>query len=88
MCLVLLYPENGLITYSEDSVPNAGFMEMATYSCNPGFGLSGGDTVRTCVGAAASSGEWTGTAPYCRGIIQELQELQGYCIYIWMNTLA
>ena len=67
MCPLLSDPGNGVITYSEDSSPSLGFMETATYSCNTGFGLSGGDTVRTCVGAAGSSGEWTGTAPTCQG---------------------
>ena len=67
MCPLLSDPGNGVITYSEDSSPSLGFMETATYSCNTGFGLSGGDTVRTCVGAAGSSGEWTRTAPTCQG---------------------
>ena len=67
MCPVLSAPENGVITYSEDSSSSLGFMETATYSCNTGFGLSSGYSVRTCVGAAGSSGEWTGTAPTCQG---------------------
>ena len=67
MCPVLFVPENGSITYSEEPSPTLGFMEMATYSCDDGFGLSGGDGVRTCVGPAGSSGEWTGVAPTCEG---------------------
>ena len=67
MCPVLSVPENSAITYSEDSSSSLGFLGTATYSCNTGFGLSDGDTVRTCVGAAGSSGEWTGTAPTCEG---------------------
>ena len=67
MCPVLSDPANGVITYSEVPDSSVGFMETATYSCNTGFGLSSGDTVRTCVGAAGSSGEWTGTAPTCQG---------------------
>ena len=74
MCPVLFVPENGVITYSEDSGSSQGFMETATYSCNTGFGLSSGDTVRTCVGAAGSSGEWTGTAPTCQGELTPLSE--------------
>ena len=66
MCPVLFAPENGVVTYSEGSGSSLGLMETATYSCNTGFGLSSGDTVRTCVGAAGSSGEWTGTAPTCQ----------------------
>ena len=68
MCPQLFDPENGVITYSVDSSSSLGFMETATYSCITGFGLSSGDIVRTCVGAAGSSGEWTGTAaPTCQG---------------------
>ena len=67
LCPPLSSPENGLITYSEEFSSSLGFMETATYSCNSGYGLSGGDTVRTCVGAAGSSGEWSGTAPTCQG---------------------
>ena len=66
-CPLLSYPENGIITYSEETSLLLGFMETANYSCNVGFGLSGGDTVRTCEGAAGSSGEWTGSAPSCQG---------------------
>lgn len=67
MCPVLLAPANGFITYSEEFSASFGFMEMATYGCNTGFGLMGGDIVRTCVGAAAgSSGDWDGTPPSCQ----------------------
>ena len=71
MCPVLPAPENGITSYSEDSSP-LGFMEMATYSCNPGFGLSGGNRVRTCTGAAGSSEEWNGTTPTCQGTYKAL----------------
>lgn len=67
MCPVLSAPDNGVLTYSEDS-STLGFMEMAAYSCNPGFGLSGGNRVRTCAGAAGSTGEWNGTAPTCQSM--------------------
>lgn len=64
---MLLPPANGLITYTEEYSPTFGFMEMATYDCNAGFGLSGGDTVRTCVGFPGATGVWNGTAPVCEG---------------------
>ncbi len=67
MCPVLIDPTNGMIMYTEIPSGSLGFMEMATYSCNAGFGLSGGDPVRTCEGAAGSSGDWTETAPTCEG---------------------
>ena len=39
---------------------------MATYSCNPGFGLSGGDGTRTCGGDGSSpTGAWSGTPSTC-----------------------
>ena len=41
------------------------YLTTATYSCNTGFGLSGGDTIRTCVGSSSGPGEWDGTAPTC-----------------------
>ena len=66
VCPVLSAPKNGFITYSEEASPTLGFMETAAYSCNVGYGLSGGDRVRTCVGPAGSSGEWSGTAPTCQ----------------------
>ncbi len=68
MCPALDNPGNGIIAYSEETSSSLGFMETATYSCNNGFGLSGGDTVRTCVGMAGSSGEWTGIPPTCLGV--------------------
>ena len=67
MCPVLPVPNNGIITYSEEVSPTLGFMETATYSCDVGYRLSGGDRVRICVGAAGSSGEWSGNAPRCEG---------------------
>ena len=63
-CPNLSAPENGAITYSENAV---GFVRRADYACNSGFQMSDGDTVRTCVSASGSSGEWTGTAPTCEG---------------------
>ena len=65
-CLKLSAPENGRITYSDNTSSSLGLMDTAIYSCDPGFGLFGGDTVRTCVKADRSSGEWTGTAPTCQ----------------------
>ena len=38
------------------------FRTTATYGCNTGFGLSGGDTVSTCGGP---TGQWSGIAPSC-----------------------
>ncbi len=67
-CASLTAPNNGMITYATDTTAPFDYQTTATYSCNPGYGLSGGDTVRTCTGLADSSGEWTGTAPTCEGL--------------------
>ena len=40
----------------------------ATYQCDSGYELTGGDTVRTCTGDGSSPvGQWNGTAPNCSG---------------------
>ncbi len=42
------------------------YLTVAAYTCNPGYGLSGGDSIRTCEGDDSSTtGEWSGTAPAC-----------------------
>ena len=66
LCLKLSAPKNGRVIYSDNSSSSLGLMDTAVYSCDPGFGLFGGDTVRTCIKADSSSGEWTGTAPTCQ----------------------
>ncbi len=64
-CTSLTPPTNGIISYSPDNTPPFNYQTMATYSCNPGYGLSVGDSVRTCISSSAGAGEWTGTAPIC-----------------------
>lgn len=59
-------PSNGMITYAIDVTPDFDPGTTATYSCDEGFGLSGGDTVRTCQGQPI--GAWSGTAPTCEGM--------------------
>ena len=65
VCPDLMDPTNGIITFTGET---SGFMTMATYSCNPGYGLSGGDSVRTCTSSSVGPGEWSGTSPTCEGI--------------------
>ena len=50
-------PENGAV-----SITGTGVGDIATYTCNDGFELSGSDT-RAC----ESNGEWSGSAPTCEG---------------------
>ncbi len=55
---------NGIITYDADATSIFVYNTTATYSCDNGYGLSGGDDVRACV---QSPGEWSGIAPTCQG---------------------
>ena len=52
-CPQLESPQDGSVKIT------VGASEVATYSCNEGFTISGSDT-RSC-----SSGTWTGQAPVC-----------------------
>ena len=41
---------------------------MATYSCDEGYGLTGGDAVIMCAGDGSDPfGSWNGAAPTCEG---------------------
>ena len=52
-----------------DTTPDFEFGTTATYSCMSGYGLSGGDVVRTCGPYldyhADIVGDWSGHAPDC-----------------------
>ena len=66
----LVPPSGGTITYtSTSSSAPWPYLTTATYRCfdERGFGLSGGNRVRTCVGSSSGPGEWDGTAPICEG---------------------
>ena len=63
---------NGTLTYSTGSVETVedqyGHGATATYQCDSGYELTGGDTVRTCTGDGSSPvGQWNGTASVCKG---------------------
>ncbi len=66
-CSTLAPPMNGMIIYATDTTAPFDYQTTATYSCDAGYGLSVGDTVRTCSGSLEGDGYWTGTAPICRG---------------------
>ncbi|XP_064386678.1 E-selectin-like [Halichondria panicea] len=53
---------NGDIIYSAGSPNNRPIFSGATYSCNPGYTLTGGSTIRVCV----SGGRWSGSASTCQ----------------------
>ena len=59
---------NGVVEFSETPSDLVSFQTIATYRCNSGFGLSGGDRVRTCIGSSSGGGEWTGSTPLCEGV--------------------
>ena len=69
-CPPIQSPVNGFITFSDGSVASSvfQFLTNVTYVCDTGYGLSGGDRVRTCVGSVEGPGEWSGTAPTCEGM--------------------
>ena len=53
---------NGGITYNGGLVDSRPINTIATFTCNPGFTLTGGSTTRTC----GSDGVWSGTALTCQ----------------------
>ena len=60
---------NGSIAYSSNSTGGQLFGVTATYTCESGFGLTGGERVRACEGDGSSPvGSWTETAPLCSGM--------------------
>ena len=67
MCPDIADPFNGQITFSSDRIAPFEFGTTATYSCDNGYMLTGGDTVRTCAGDGSSDiGAWSGAAPTCQ----------------------
>ena len=68
MCSDLPTPDNGRIVYSTGVTSPYDFGTVATYVCDTGFGLRGGDNTRSCGGGGpTTSGSWTGRAPTCEG---------------------
>lgn len=60
MCDSLPIPDNGRIIYSMDITSPYSYDTVATYICNTGFGINGGNVLRTCGGDGSSSiGTWT-----------------------------
>ena len=68
MCPSLPEPLNGQVVSSTNTTGDQVFGATATYVCDSGFGLSGGERVRTCSSDGSSTiGFWTGSAPSCLG---------------------
>ena len=61
MCPDIAEPVNGQINFSLDVLAPFDFGTVATYSCDTGFGLNGGDVTRMCEGDGSGPiGEWSG----------------------------
>ena len=68
MCPSLPDPPNGQIVYSTNTTGDQMFGATASYVCDSGFGLSGGERVRACSSDGSSTtGFWTESAPSCLG---------------------
>ena len=69
-CPDLMVPDNGSIILQTTS-KLLGVGTTATYSCDLGYGLVG-QTTRTCEdtnGGTVTTGTWSGTPPYCQGVV-------------------
>ena len=67
-CLALPAVENGTIAYFSDTTEPYDYGTTASYQCDSGYELTGGDTVRTCTGDGSSPvGQWNGAIPACTG---------------------
>ena len=67
MCPHIPDPENGQIVFTPDKVAPFVTNTTATYSCDPGHGLVGGDAIRTCrENVSSGEGMWSGMPPSCK----------------------
>ena len=68
-CSALPAVSNGMIVYSSNTTAPYVLGTTANYQCNEGFGLDGGDGIRTCNGDDNNSnGTWSGQPSNCSGI--------------------
>lgn len=67
-CSALSAIENGIIIYSNDTTTPYVLGTQATYGCDEGYELDGGNKRRVCIRRnSTSTGYWNGTAPSCSG---------------------
>ena len=69
-CGSLTDPANGQVTH----VTGTDLGQTATYSCNTGYNLVG-DSTRTC----QATGNWSGSAPTCEGMLLHSVYLWSFC---------
>ncbi|XP_064387502.1 uncharacterized protein LOC135335845 isoform X3 [Halichondria panicea] len=88
VCDELTTITNGVIVYNVDMTAPYDLGTVATYSCNPGFGLRGGNVIRTCMDAGdGSDGRFDGEAPTCEPQCPPLPEIaNGMISYLPDNT--
>ena len=73
-------PVNGSVTHTSGTT----FGQTATYTCNTGYNLVG-DSTRTC----EATGEWSGSAPTCEGMLLQLISFLSYlCTYTQMTLIG
>ena len=61
--------------YSDDKMAPFEVGTTASYQCNKGFVLDGGDFVRFCVVNSTSlTGYWNGTARHCLGTLNVVND--------------
>ena len=72
-CGNLTDPANGQVTHTSGTT----FKQTATYSCNTGYILVG-DSTRTC----QATGNWSGSAPTCQGVLLMSNLILILCTYL------
>ncbi len=82
-CPALSEIANGVISYAPDITPDYNVNTVATYTCDEGFVLRGGNEMRTCVdaGGGSSIGRFNGVAPTC-------ERKQMKYMYMYVSTLV
>ncbi len=69
----LLFPYGDIASgFISGGLSQYDFGTAATLTCNTGFSLTGGDSVRTCDNGKGVEGEWSGEQPDCQGEKQAL----------------
>lgn len=88
VCQTLPSPGNGYIEYISSSSDPYPYLSVASYHCDIGFGRSGGDRFRTCVGGASNVPIWNGTAPTCEGWGVIMHTITRMICLVFVNTLC
>ncbi len=81
-CPALFAPANGQVTFVTDTTAPYDFATVATYTCNTGYGLIGGDVSRSCGGDMSNTtGVWSGVVPTCEGKTKWFQLFTEYLLF-------